>query len=96
MSVYVVSWGIVNQGRDMEVDSIVHRTLEEAREEYDLTDPATAVKGPLAKMGAEHGCPFYCRLEEVEMLDEKERPTDKLSEWVFDASKTLLDEKVSQ
>ena len=58
MSVYVVSWGIVNQGRNMETDSIVHRTLDEARE--------------------------------------KEHPTNKLADWVYDASKTLIDEKVSQ
>ena len=96
MSVYVVSWGIVNQGRNMETDSIVHRTLDEAREEFDLIDLATAVKGPLAKMAVEHGCPSYCRIEEVEMLDEKEHPTNKLADWVYDASKTLIDEKVSQ
>lgn len=96
MSVYVVSWGFVNQGRETEIDSIVHRTLAEGREEFGAIDPAQTAKGPLATMAREHGCPFYCRLEEVEMLDEKEHPTDKLSDWVFDASKTLIDEKVSQ
>ena len=30
------------------------------------------------------------------MLDEKEHPTNKLADWVYDASKTLIDEKVSQ
>ena len=95
MSVYIVSWGIVNQGHAMEMDSIVHKTLSEARAEYELLDVEQAVKGRLAQAAKEKGCPFYCRLEEVEMLDEKERPTNDIKAWTYDASKTLLDEKFS-
>ncbi|MDO4212349.1 MAG: hypothetical protein Q4D23_11680 [Bacteroidales bacterium] len=95
MSVYVVSWGIVNNGAELETDSIVHSSLGDARKEFELLDLESSVKGPLATRAREMGCPLYCKLEEVEMLDEKEKPTNKISNWVFDASKTVLDEKRS-
>lgn len=95
MSVYIVSWGVIDDDRRIEADSIVHESLRDAREEFDLIDPAAAVGGSMAKAADQNGWPRYCRIDEVEMLDEKERPTSKISNWVFDASKTLVDEKVS-
>lgn len=95
MSAYIVSWGVINQGSYIETDSIVHTDEAQAREEFGLVDLDTAVKGAFAKAAREHGCPCYARLEVVEMLDEKEQPTNKVSAWVYDASKVVLDEKVS-
>lgn len=95
MSAYIVSWGVINQGNYMETDSIVHTDEAQARQEYSLVDLGTCVKGAFAQAAREHGCPSYCRLERIEMLDEREQPTNKVSAWVYDASKELLDEKVS-
>lgn len=95
MKVYIVSWGFVQNDRPVEIDSIVHEDIDDAREEFDLVNVQAVLTGRFAEP-AKHGCPAYVRLEEVEMLDEAEKPTPNPQLWVYDGERTVLQEKRSE
>ena len=93
MKVYIVSWGLARGDERIEVDAVVHLSPVDARREFDLVDPADAATGPYAA-ALNQGWGTYRSLEETGMLDERERPTDKVSAWVYDDGRTLLEERL--
>jgi hypothetical protein len=94
MDVYVVRWGMEKADDSVECDAIVHLGLDEAREEFSLVDLAEVASGSaLARAAAERGFTPWATLERVAMLDEKERPCDRIADWVCDGASELIDRK---
>lgn len=93
MNAYIVSWGIENGEDYIETESIVHASLEDAREEFAALEPAEAVKGAVADEGLKRGWKPAGRLLSVEMLDEQNNPTDDIAAWVYEGASELLEHK---
>ena len=87
-----MSWGLVREEERVEIDAIVHDKLAQAESEYDLVDVAGVGKGKYDSVLAA-GWGTYVSLEETEMLDEREQPTRKMCDWVYDGDRTVLKEK---
>ena len=93
MSVYVVSWGVARGDDYVEWDSIVHTSLEAAREEFEAANPAESVSGPAAASAFEQGWTTRCTLTRVEMLDEQNNPTNDIGAWMYEGEREQLDQK---
>ena len=92
MKVCIVSWGLARERETVEIDAIVHDRLADAEAEFDLVDVAAVGKGKYDSVRAK-GWGTYCRIDEVEMLDEREQPTSKKADWTYDGDRVTLKEK---
>ncbi len=93
MKVYIVSWGLARGDERIEIDAVVHTSPEDARREFDLVDLGEVATGAYAA-ALNQGWGTYCSLAETGMLDEREQPTDKVSAWVYDDGRTLIEERL--
>lgn len=87
-----MSWGLTREAERVEIDAIVHDKLAEAQAEFDLVDVASVGKGKYDSVLAK-GWGTYVSLEEVEMLNENEQPTNKMCDWTYDGDRTIITEK---
>lgn len=93
MNVYIVSWGVGDGENYIETESVVLPALEDARDEFAALDPAVAATGAVADEALKRGWHACAQLVEVEMLDDKNQPTNSIDAWVYEGARTVLEEK---